>query len=82
MKDPDYAVLRRGAHWTFDGDAFVHLIKLIREFPDQTLDVPGFDHGVGDPSHKAIEVKPSNKIVLVEGNYLFLGRDVVGLFQF
>ncbi|KAG8047936.1 hypothetical protein GUJ93_ZPchr0012g19436 [Zizania palustris] len=36
---------------------------------------PSFDHGVGDPVENDIFVKPQHKIVIVEGNYLFLEED-------
>ena len=36
--------------------------------------IPSFDHGVGDPVADGLTVKPQNKIVLVEGNYLLLGE--------
>ena len=56
MNDPDYAILRRGAHWTFDGEAFVQSIKDLKL--NDTLDqrLPGFDHGVGDPEEDSIQV--------------------------
>ena len=34
---------------------------------------PGFDHAVGDPDPDAIRI-PGVKLLLVEGNYLMLGR--------
>ena len=36
--------------------------------------LPSFDHGVGDPVADGVSVISQNKIVLVEGNYLLLGK--------
>lgn len=41
---------------------------------EQRILVPSFDHAVGDPVPGAIVIEPSHTIVLVEGNYLLLGR--------
>lgn len=38
--------------------------------------LPSFDHGVGDPVPDGITVLSQNKIVLVEGNYLLMGKPV------
>lgn len=64
---------RRGAHWTFDGQAVLDMIKQIhasREKPFPTLYMPSFDHEIKDPVPDAIEIGPDVKIVLVEGNWL------------
>ncbi|GBF88037.1 uridine kinase [Raphidocelis subcapitata] len=70
MPDPEEAYARRGAHWTFDADAFVACVRRIRE--SGAARVPSFDHGVGDPVDGDIAVDPATPIVIVEGNYLFL----------
>ncbi|PNP61458.1 hypothetical protein FNYG_13816 [Fusarium nygamai] len=64
---------RRGAHWTFDGQAVLDMIKQLhasRESPFTTLYMPSFDHEIKDPVPDAIEISPDDKIVLVEGNWL------------
>lgn len=63
--DPAEAYARRGAHWTFDAQAFVDCVRRIRE--TGAARVPSFDHGVGDPVEGDICAQPSNRIVLVEG---------------
>ncbi|CVL08973.1 related to phosphoribulokinase/uridine kinase family protein [Fusarium mangiferae] len=64
---------RRGAHWTFDGQAVLGMVKQLhesRERPFATLYMPSFDHEIKDPVPDAIEISPDVKIVLVEGNWL------------
>jgi pantothenate kinase len=66
------AYARRGAHWTFDAEAFVKCVGSIRN--TGAAQVPSFDHGIGDPVPGDIRVTPEHGIVLVEGNYLYLGE--------
>ncbi|KAF5616195.1 phosphoribulokinase uridine kinase family [Fusarium tjaetaba] len=64
---------RRGAHWTYDGQAVLEMVKQLhasRESPFTTLYMPSFDHEIKDPVPDAIEVNSDVKIVLVEGNWL------------
>ena len=70
--DPVSAFARRGAHWTFDGEAFVAALTSLRE--KKTGMFPAFSHGVGDPVENSIEVRgpAEHKVVIVEGNYLLL----------
>lgn len=80
---PEEMFARRGAHWTFDGEAFVETVREViaagrddgRKNSDETVLAPSFDHGVGDPCPGAIEIRPSHLFVLVEGNYLLLPRE-------
>jgi pantothenate kinase len=67
------AYARRGAHWTFDAEAFVKCVGSIRN--TGAADVPSFDHGIGDPVPGDIRVTPEQGIVLVEGNYLYLDEE-------
>lgn len=72
MPDPDEKFARRGAHWTFDGEAFYQCLKQIRETGEAR--VPGFDHGVGDPYPGQINVTKQHKAIVAEGNYLLYGK--------
>ncbi|KAF5712528.1 phosphoribulokinase uridine kinase family [Fusarium mundagurra] len=68
---------RRGAHWTFDGQAVLDMVKRLhasRESPFTTLYMPSFDHEIKDPVPDAIEISPVVKIVLVEGNWLLYNK--------
>lgn len=68
--DPEAALLRRGAPWTFDPQGLAQRLAVLRSQPMQTLTWPGFEHGVGDPVADAIHVPPSVRLVLLEGLYL------------
>ncbi|WIA36225.1 hypothetical protein OEZ86_007559 [Tetradesmus obliquus] len=74
MPDPQEAFACRGAHWTFDGAAFVAAIRRLKQHGAASL--PSFDHGVGDPIEDDIHIDAAqHAVVLVEGNYLFLEQD-------
>ncbi|KAI0935765.1 hypothetical protein AcV5_004090 [Taiwanofungus camphoratus] len=84
LPDPKLAHDRRGAHWTFDGDAyvdFVHALRLPHAPPSvsgsaSTSDViyaPSFDHALKDPTPHAIPIHPYRRVIVIEGLYSFLG---------
>lgn len=69
---------RRGAVFTFDGPSFLALVHLIRAplTPSTpTIRAPSFDHAKKDPVADDIEIPPSARIVVFEGNYLALDQD-------
>ncbi|TWU72449.1 hypothetical protein ED733_003692 [Metarhizium rileyi] len=77
MKDPANAHARRGAAFTFDAAKFLTLIQRLREpIATQPILAPSFDHAVKDPKEDDISVLPTHKIVILEGNYLALDKDV------
>jgi pantothenate kinase len=51
----DRATTRRGAHWTFDGEAFVSALAQLRVSGNGLF--PSFNHGQGDPVQGGIEVR-------------------------
>ncbi|MCR4289954.1 MAG: hypothetical protein NUV86_06810, partial [Candidatus Scalindua sp.] len=57
---------------TFDADSFVELINRLHEFPDQSIMCPAYDRKIHDPVENSITIKPCNKLIIVEGNYLLL----------
>lgn len=61
---------RRGAPWTFDGDAVVELIRRLQNSPDQIITAPTFDHAKKDPVPDGVKIGPEIQVCLVEGNYL------------
>lgn len=78
MPDPKHAHDRRGAEFTFDGDAFVALVRRVREplTPEsKTLYAPSFDHAVKDPVQDDIPIEPTTRILIFEGNYLSLDKE-------
>ncbi|KAL8530411.1 hypothetical protein ACS0TY_007444 [Phlomoides rotata] len=74
MEDPEEAHARRGSPWTFDPERLLRCLTNLRN--KGSVYVPSFDHGVGDPIEDDIFMSLQHKIVIVEGNYLFLDEDV------
>jgi len=77
MPDPVNAHARRGAAFTFDDEAFLKLVKKLREplLPETTtIYAPSFDHAVKDPIEADIPIAPSIRICLFEGNYCALNK--------
>ncbi|KAK6517212.1 putative kinase, variant 2 [Arthrobotrys conoides] len=70
LSDPDEARRRRGAPFTFDVDGLYLLLKQLREPISSTLYAPSFDHAIKDPVPKTIPILTTQRIVIVEGNYL------------
>ncbi|KAF2962865.1 hypothetical protein GQX73_g10714 [Xylaria multiplex] len=78
MPDPVTAHARRGAEFTFDGPAFLSLVKALREpltASSTTIFAPSFDHAVKDPKENDIAVRPGHRIVVFEGNYVVLDKE-------
>jgi len=69
--DPE-GMKRRGAHWTFDSHKFVSDIRSLSE--SFVGSFPSFDHHVGDPVENDINVSSSHRIIIIEGNYLYLSN--------
>lgn len=68
---------RRGASFTFDASKFLDLITKLRNDPlDKDIRAPSFDHAVKDPKEDDIVIAPTQRIVVVEGNYVALDADV------
>ncbi len=72
MPDPGHAHARRGSPFTFDPARFVECIRSLRA--DGRGTAPGFDHEVGDPEPDAIRIEAGVRLLIIEGNYLLLGR--------
>ncbi|XP_062080872.1 putative uridine kinase C227.14 [Humulus lupulus] len=70
MENPKEAHARRGAPWTFNPELLLTCLKTLRT--QGSVSVPSFDHGVGDPVEDDIFVTLQHKVVIVEGNYIFL----------
>jgi pantothenate kinase len=62
----------KGAPETFDADSFIELINQLHEFPDQRIMCPAYDRKIHDPVENSIAIKPGNRLIIVEGNYLLL----------
>ncbi|KAI6352046.1 hypothetical protein MCOR25_009586 [Pyricularia grisea] len=83
MQDPQTAIHRRGAAFTFDGEGFLALVQKLSLPVDEesgergaaTIYAPSFDHAVKDPVADSIPISPQTRIVIIEGNYLALDRE-------
>ncbi|ETS84635.1 hypothetical protein PFICI_02660 [Pestalotiopsis fici W106-1] len=69
------ALARRGAPWTFNGNAVVDMVRRLRDSPEETSRVPTFDHAIKDPVQDGLTVTPATKVCLVEGNYLLSNEE-------
>jgi pantothenate kinase len=75
MPDPELAFARRGAHWTFDAQGFLELVRTLRptlNYDSPVLFAPSFSHEIKDPVRNDIFVPPSSRLLIFEGNYLAL----------
>ncbi len=78
MPDPAHAHARRGAAFTFDGAAFLSLVRKIRQpvtAHSTTIYAPSFDHAAKDPKENDIAIEPTTRILIFEGNYLSLDKE-------
>ncbi|KAH6674488.1 phosphoribulokinase/uridine kinase [Halenospora varia] len=78
MPNPVLAHDRRGAAFTFDGSAFLSLVKAIRIPLTPTslpLYAPSFDHALKDPVLDDIPILPTSRVIVFEGNYLSLNKE-------
>lgn len=69
LPNPERALARRGAPWTFDAAGFVQKLHELKARQGRVT-WPIFEHSVGDPVADALVVEPSCQIILVEGLYL------------
>ncbi|KAL4819734.1 P-loop containing nucleoside triphosphate hydrolase protein [Aspergillus spinulosporus] len=92
------AYIRRGAPWTFNVQAFVEFMKMLRAWadsdsssssPDATAGVlyaPTFSHSTKDPIPNSLVIDNTASIVIIEGNYLLLDepqwRDIAPLVDY
>jgi pantothenate kinase len=61
----------KGAPETFDADGFVSLLRRLRVAASVTP-VPVFDRSIEEPVEGALTIRPEQRLVVVEGNYLLL----------
>lgn len=65
---------RKGAPFTFDADGFISMINKIK-IGIEKVDVPEFDRSLDSVVFKGLSVDETHKIIIIEGNYLFLDED-------
>lgn len=61
----------KGSPETFDADGFVRLLRRLRG-ARSVVAAPAFDRTAEEPVPGAVSVRPSHRLVVVEGNYLLL----------
>ncbi len=64
----------KGTPETFDAGSFVKLINRLHEFQNQSIMCPAYDRIIHDPVQNSITIKPCNRLIIVEGNYLLLNH--------
>lgn len=76
FENADDAVYRRGAPDTFDTKALLRDLHRIREGSEEAIQLPGFEHAIGDPIADAHEFRRNeHNIVICEGLYLLHDED-------
>lgn len=65
---------RRGAPETFDARAFTEHVQRVKA--RERVAFPGFDHATKDPSPDRYTVHPCHELVIFEGIYLALNREI------
>lgn len=63
---------RKGAPDTFDAPGFVRLLMTTRNAADRAVFAPDFDRTIDAVRPDAITISPTDRVVIVEGNYLLL----------
>lgn len=79
MPDPATAIHRRGAAFTFDVKEFYRFVQRLREplaSSSSTFYAPSFDHAIKDPITDDIAILPESRVVIFEGLYLSLIREL------
>ncbi|KAI3536510.1 short chain dehydrogenase [Colletotrichum filicis] len=67
------AIARRGAPWTFDGQAVIDLVRQLQASAGlRPVLAPTFDHKVKDPVSDGFTVDADVQVCIVEGNYLLV----------
>jgi pantothenate kinase len=66
---------RKGAPDTFDVNGFVATLRRLRRIEPTSVWAPVFRRDLEEPIAGAIEVPPSVRLVVIEGNYLLLRDD-------
>ncbi|KAK9478718.1 P-loop containing nucleoside triphosphate hydrolase protein [Lipomyces japonicus] len=75
LPNAEEAIAKRGAPFTFDADGLTKLIQRLREpVTKHTVPIyaPSFDHAIKDPIENDVVILPTDRILIIEGNYLHL----------
>ncbi|KAH8589152.1 phosphoribulokinase/uridine kinase [Bisporella sp. PMI_857] len=81
LQSPECPFRRRGAPFTIDAESFVDLVKELKNNPVTDIDkpvqgawAPTFDHAKKDPVEQDLYIPSSQRVILLEGNYLLLNE--------
>ena len=78
LPNPETAIHRRGAAFTYDAAGYCRLVEQLAKPVDiqnrSTIYAPAFDHATKDPVQDSIKIGKETRIVLLEGNYVNLHR--------
>lgn len=78
MPNPEEAIFRRGAAFTFDSQSYLNLVTQLRkplEATTPTIYAPSFDHAIKDPIPLDIGIPPTARIIIFEGLYVALNDE-------
>jgi len=65
----------KGIPDSFDGAGFVDLMRRLRKVTDENVYAPLFDRSIEASIEDAIVIQPSDRLCVVEGNYLLLDTE-------
>jgi pantothenate kinase len=80
LPNAEEAFARRGAPWTFDVDAILKFVQLLKTSCSQPVNqrcdilAPSFDHALKDPVPDSMVIGAKTSIILLEHNYLLLNQ--------
>ena len=69
LANPEAALARRGAPWTFDALGFVDKVKQLKA-GNSLVKWPSFEHSLGDPVPDVVQIEPNCQVLIVEGLYV------------
>lgn len=79
MPNAEEAHFRRGAAFTFNPESYLKLVQklcLPIAADTRTIHAPSFDHHIKDPVENDIHIPPTARIIIIEGLYTALDRDI------
>jgi pantothenate kinase len=69
-----YGIKRRGAPWTFDAERLTSDLQTAQQSQHSSMWFPGYSREISDPVERQVSLEADHRIVLVEGNYVMLGK--------
>jgi len=63
---------RKGSPASFDGVGFLALLQRLADDTTQTIYAPDYSRTLHEPIAASIAIVPTNRLIIVEGNYLLL----------